>query len=334
MSFSWFGIHWASGASLSVLPIFALLLCCYIYRMYKIRQAIEHIGGKWRSLVIHNFLPFRRNLKILFFGLALFFLQIALLRPQWHEHAKVITQEGRDILIALDISRSMLATDCHPNRLEVAKKKIKQLLAMIDCERVGLILFSGSAYVQCPLTTDYSAFHMFLDHVDVDTISSGSTAMDAALAQALHLFKNAPGRKTKLLVIITDGEDFSSNLAQLKKEAQQQNMHIFTLGVGTPEGAPIPLYDQDGKSIGHQKDAKGKVVISQLNEGILHTLAVDVGGVYVPFTQDISDVSKLVKYITQFEKERFEDKQISQFDDKYHYFLLLSLCCLLAEWIL
>lgn len=334
MNFALFGIRWASITSLWIMPILVVIMLCYLYRQYKVRIVLHRIAGKWQSFIVHHFVLYREYMKAIFFGSALFFLGIALLRPQWHEQEKVIIQEGRDILIALDISRSMLATDCAPNRLAVAKKKIKQLLAMLPCERVGLILFSGSACMQCPLTTDYTAFKMFLDHVDVETISSGSTALDAALRQALQAFGTMREHKNKLLVIFTDGEDFSSNLSQFKKEAQQQSLRIFTIGIGTQEGAPIPLYDEKGNQIGHQKDAKGNVVISQRNEGILHTLATDVGGVYVSCTRDEADIAKLVERIIRFEKERFEDKHVVQFDDKYHYFVLLSLCCLLLEWVI
>ncbi len=334
MSFTLFGVRWASPSYLWIMPLIAAIMFCYLYRQYKIRMVVRRIAGKWQSFVVQNFVLYREYVKAILFGLALLLLAIALLRPQWHEQAKTITQEGRDLLIALDVSRSMLATDCSPNRLALAKKKIKRLLTKLSSERVGLILFSGSACMQCPLTTDYGAFMMFLDQVDVETISSGSTALDAAIGQALQAFSVTPERKNKLLVIFTDGEDFSSNLLPLKQEAQQQGMSIFTMGIGTQEGAPIPLYDDEGNQIGHQKDAKGKVVITQRNEGILHALATDVGGIYVPCTQDGTDITKLVERIMRFEKERFEDKQIAQFDDKYHYFVLASLCCLLLEWII
>ncbi len=331
---SYGGIRWASPSYLWVMPVIIVIILCYLYRQYKIRVAVRAFAGKWYPSIIQNFILSREYVKALLFGIALIFLNGALLRPQWHEQAHTVVQNGRDILIALDISRSMLATDCHPNRLAYARTKIKQLLTKLPSERVGLILFSGSACMQCPLTTDYSAFTMFLDQVDAETISSGSTALDAAIEQALRAFQSAPERKNKLLVIFTDGEDFSTNLSHLKKEAQEQGLRIFTMGAGTHEGAPIPLYDGEGNQIGHQKDAKGKVVISQLNEGILHSLATDVGGTYILCTKDATDVHKLIERIIRFEKERFEDKQIAQFDDKYHYFVLVSLCCLLLEWIL
>ena len=243
-------------------------------------------------------------------------------------------QEGRDLFIALDVSRSMLARDYEPDRLNFAKKKIKRLLHTLDCERVGLLLFSGTAFVQCPLTSDHAAFTMFLDSVDVETISSGTTALDLAIKKVLEAFGQNPDRKNKLLVLYTDGEDFSSNLAGVKRQAHQEGLHIFTMGVGTPEGAPIPLLDEKGKPKGHQLDQKGAVVISRLNEGILHTLAADSGGAYIRLTQDDTDIKALMRQVQQFEKEQLEDKKFATLEEQYPYFLLISLISFALEWLL
>ena len=161
--------------------------------------------------------------------LALF---IAALRPQWGQKEVVIKQEGRDLFIALDVSRSMLATDCTPNRLAVAKQKIKQLVPLLGCERIGLILFSGSAFIQCPLTVDYQAFNMFLDSVDAETISSGTTDLAQPIYKALDAYRQMPNKTTKLLAIFTDGEDFSSNIAHCKQQIWDENLRVFTVGVG------------------------------------------------------------------------------------------------------
>lgn len=328
------GIKWAATFNVWIFILIAGIISCYFYRQYKVRRAIALLAGKWQSFVIENFLPYRQWLQLLFYSVAMICLGLAYLRPQWHKKELKIAQKGRDLLIGLDVSRSMLAQDCTPDRLAVAKKKIKTLLSKLDCERVGLLLFSGSAFVQCPFTTDYSAFYMFLDQVDAETISSGSTALDAAIGKGLELFEQAPDRKTKLMVLLTDGEDFSSNLSSLKERAKKENLHIFTIGAATQQGAPIPLYDHEGKKSGHQKDNKGNVVISKLNEGILRTLSKDAGGHYIALSQDQSDIQQLIKYIERYEKERFEDKQVNQFDDKYHYFLFAALCFFIAAWIL
>jgi len=141
-------------------------------------------------------------------------------------------------------------------------------------------------------------------------------------------------KKNKLLIIFTDGEDFSSDLRAYKQQALAENLHVFTVGVGTTEGAPIPLFDVQGKQIGHQKDAKGNVVISRLNEGVLDTLAHDAGGKYIRLTQDDADLSKLAREIQSFEKEYIEDKTFNRLEDQYPYFLLVSFICFALEWLL
>src|SRR5579872_579326 len=324
-------IKWAAPEYVWLLPVVILAVILVIYRMQLKQRTALLLAGKWSDLVIKNYSPFRNRIKSLLLAVGIICLWISLLRPQWEKREETIAQEGRDLLIGLDISRSMLATDCVPNRLTMAKTKIKRLLNLFECERVGLLLFSGSAFVQCPLTTDYNAFLMYLDHVDAETISSGTTALDRAIAMAIDTYQEVPNKKTKLLVLFTDGEDFSHNLTSCKKKAQEEGLHVFTIGVGTSEGAPIPLYNEAGKQIGHQKDGKGNVVISQLNQAVLQGIAKEVGGSYIQITSDNSDIKILVSQIVCFEKEAFEEKKISQLKDKYHYFLILSFLCFIGE---
>ncbi len=330
----WFGITWGAPHYIWTIILVFLAITFFVYRQHSVRAVIGALGGKWQSLLVRNFHPIKQYCKFLLFTAGVLCIFFALLRPQWSKKELIIQQEGRDILIALDISKSMLAQDCHPNRLEHAKKKIRLLLKQLDSERVGLLLFSGAAFVQCPLTNDYGAFHMFLDHVDVETISSGSTALDAAVQEGIHLFASTPKGKNKILLMCTDGEDFSSHLAAVKKRAEQQGIRIFTMGFGTSQGAPIPLYNEEGNQSGHQKDRHGKVVISQRNDGILNALANDLGGIYVPASTDGNDLEQIIKKIHQIEKARFEDKKINQMEDRYQWFLFMGLLCLLAEWIL
>ncbi len=334
MSGFYFGITWAAPQYMWVGILAAIAIGIYWYRQRCIARVVQALSGKWRSVLIPNFSPTQQQFKILFFTLGMIALVCALLRPQWGRKEEVIKQKGRDILIALDISKSMLTQDCDPNRLECAKKKIRVLLKQLESERVGLLLFSGTAFVQCPLTSDYSAFHMFLDHVDVETISSGSTALDAAVREGIHLFSSSPKKNNKLLLICTDGEDFSSQLAAVKKRAEDEGVRIFTMGFGTFEGAPIPLYDADGNPSGHQKDRFGKVVISRRNDTILQNLASGLGGIYVPAESTNKDVQQIVHKVHQIEKEHFEDKKLHQMEDRYPWCIAVALVALLAEWIL
>jgi len=312
-----------------VIIIVGLLL----YRYKKQRKAHSFLVGKHIQF-LRNVHPKKQLFKCFLMVAAVVFLCIALLRPQWGKTEEEITQTGRDLYIALDISRSMLASDCPPNRLLCAKEKIKQLLKRLSCERVGLILFSGVAFVQCPLTTDYAAFNLYLDAVDAELISSGTTALDQAIRQALTSFSTMPERKSKLLVLFTDGEDFSHNLHDIKKESVEANLSIFTVGVGTVDGAPVPFFDEYGVRKGHQKNNQGGVVISRLNEDILQSLSRDAGGSYIQVTDNNDDIEALVLSVNSFDKEHLGERKISRQEDQYHYFLLVSFFCFVLEWLL
>ncbi len=318
-------IEWLAPLYLWALPLMLVIIALYGYDLFRQRSLVHMIAPqKIRSLVLSNFSPFKKLLKALCGICGVASLWIALARPALHEQVNIVAQEGRDLFIAIDISRSMLAQDRAPNRLTFAKQKIQKLVQQLRVERVGLIVFSGSTFVQCPLTYDYGAFSMYLDQLDVETISSGTTALDQAITCALDAFQAIGERKHKLLVLFTDGEDFSSNLFRVKQRAKEQNMHIFTVGIGTAEGAPIPLYNVRGNQIGHQKDGKGSVVISRLNEGILRNLALDSGGQYVLATDDNTDIVQVVRAVTAFEKEHLHDASYRQMVEYYHYPLVVS----------
>jgi len=333
MTYTFLNITWGSFYNIVWFAFMIIAVAIIIYRYYKQQRAYAILAGK-RSTLLHNVSKVKKTMSVIFLTLGMLFLFIALLRPQWNKSEEAIMQEGRDLYIGLDISRSMLAVDCKPNRLIYAKNKIKHLLKQLSCERVGLILFSGTAFVQCPLTSDYSAFYLYLDAVDAELISFGTTALDQAIAQAISSFSTMPGRKNKLLVLFTDGEDFSQNLSKIKQEATQENLSIFTIGVGTTEGAPVPLFDVHGAQIGHQRDTKGNVVISRLNEGVLSTLSHDAGGQYIRATHTDDDINQFVRAVELREKETVGEKKLSRYEDQYHYFLLVSFICFILEWLL
>ena len=260
---------------------------------------------------------------------------IALLRPQWDMKDQVVEQEGRDILIAIDISRSMLAQDYQPNRLEFAKEKIKKLLYNLSCDRVGLMLFSGTTLMQCPLTTDYSTFFMFLDQLDADTISSSTTALDNAVIKAIDVFQSMPERKTKIFCLFTDGEDFSDNLGRVKERAAKENVSIFTIGIGSEHGAPIPVINRNtGVQVGLEKEKDGSIVMSRLHESVLKELSEKSGGHYIRAVESESDIKELISYVETFEMDRLEDRKVNRLEEQYPYFVGISFISLLLEWIL
>jgi len=326
-------IHWAHLNNIGYFGLFALVLFLLIIR-YKKQKKARQLLTAHHNQFLRNTSPVKQKTKIILMMAGFLFLCLALLRPQWNKEEETITQEGRDLYIALDISRSMLAMDCAGNRLAFAKEKIKQLIQKLSCERIGLILFSGSAFVQCPLTSDYAAFNLYLDAVDVELISSGTTSLDQAIQQALTSFAATASRKSKLLALFTDGEDFSHNLESIKQEAADAQLSIFTIGIGTPQGAPIPLLDQKGSIIGHQKDSNGRIVISRLDEDTLQSLSTIAGGRYIRATDGDNDITTLAKTIELFEKEHVGERTVSRYEDQYHYFLLLSFICFALEWLL
>lgn len=329
------GIHWAGLDRLMYLPLLIVFIIFIFRNYFRIRAAanllVHPVTG---SAVFKNFSLIKQGIKVFLLSLGACLIFLALLQPQWGTKEQQVVQEGRDLLILLDISRSMLAQDLKPSRLDFAKLKIRELIKQLPFERVGLILFSGSAFLQCPLTGDQAAFLMFLNHVDTETISSGTTAVDTAFLKAIEVFETSPGRKNKLVLLITDGEDFSLHLNVVKRKAAEYNLKLFAWGVGTSQGAPIPRLDIAGKQIGHEVDASGNIVLSSLNEKLLKEMCSQLNGHYLKASYDDTDLNQLARIIQSFEKESFADKKISMYQDQYPWLLGAAWVALALEWIL
>ena len=200
-----------------------------LYKYYRIKRVLAQlVSPVWHSLLIQHGSMLKKSFKTFLFYFGILGLLLAVLRPSWDKKEESVMQEGRDVLIAIDISRSMLAADQKPNRLQLVKEKIKKLLSNLSCERVGLVLFSGASLMQCPLTKDYHAFFMFLDQMSIESISSGSTALDQPIETALKVFKDVSNSATKLLVLFTDGEDFAGNVKALQPKIVEEHLCIVT----------------------------------------------------------------------------------------------------------
>ncbi len=330
-----FGIHFGGSGRLILFPLFLILIGLAIRNYRRISRTFTQLAHrKLRSIIFPHFSRTKQLLKTCCLSISLLLLFIALMQPQWGKKEQVVIQEGRDLLILLDVSRSMLAQDMRPNRLEFAKLKIRSLLDKLTVERLGLILFSGSAFVQCPLTGDRAAFLMFLENVDAEAISSGTTSIGSALNRAVDVFAHAPERKNKLILLITDGEDFSLNMNEAKQRAVQDQITLFALGVGTPQGAPIPILDSMGKQVGHETDAQGNIQLSALNETMLKNICQTLKGTYFKAHYQDDDLDSLVTLIKKFEKEQFTDKKLSLYEDHYPWFLGIAAALLALEWIL
>ncbi len=313
--------------------ILAGVLIVLIWWKYLSRNKVARILNKHGKL-LRYFSSTGNIIKAFLASIGVLFLFIALLHPKWGTIDEMVEQQGRDLFIAIDISRSMLTQDVKPDRLTCAKNALKQLIKKLETDRIGLMLFSEKARVYCPLTQDKELVELFLDQLNHTNVGSGTTMLDQPIQLAIDQCNRVPDRKSKLLILVTDGEDFSSSLELLKGKAKELGLTILVIGIGTQEGAPIPLYDEHGKRTGYVKDKKQQVVISQLHEDALRSLALSTGGAVVFLRDDQGQVGDILRKIEQFEKERQGTQHMSSLQEQYPWFLLVSFLCFLIEWLL
>lgn len=272
----------------------------------------------------------RQVWKVALILLSLAFLNLALARPQIGTKLEEVKREGIDLLIAVDVSLSMLAKDVPPSRLEKAKHEIGSLLRKLRGDRVGIIAFAGDAFLQCPLTLDYGAAQLFLDTLEPGIIPDPGTNINRALELAFKSF-NSTERKYKVLVLITDGENHGDDLGPLIDEAERQGIVIYTVGLGSPEGVPIPEYDEAGRQIGFKKDRQGNVVTTKLDEVTLEKMALQTGGKYYRASGAEQELDRIYDEVGKMEKKELGSVKFTQFEDRYQYFLAIAVLLLLLE---
>jgi Ca-activated chloride channel family protein len=287
--------------------------------------------------LINNIAPtastIMRILKCIVISAAVVLALIALARPQWGFVWEETKRSGIDMLIAIDVSKSMLATDVKPNRLERSKFAVKDLVKKLNGDRIGLIAFAGASFLQCPLTIDYNGFLLALDDLGIGTIPRGGTSITSAIRESMDIFKG-PDKKYKILVIITDGDDLEGDALKAAKEASDLGIKIYCVGVGSPEGDIIPVINDKGER-GYVADRSGQVVKSVLNEDLLKKIAISTGGNYVHATQaEFGLVLLYDKSISKLEKRDIEAKMRKHFQERFQYFLAFAVLLLLLEPIL
>ncbi|NQY74525.1 MAG: VWA domain-containing protein [Candidatus Margulisbacteria bacterium] len=275
----------------------------------------------------------RRFWKCVLLLAAIFWIVLVLLRPQFGTREETVTREGQDILIALDTSLSMNSEDLSPSRFERAKREIATLIDNLKGDRLGLIAFSGKSYVQCPLTLDYSAVKLFLNDMSVGMIPTPGTNMENAIRTAIKSF-NTREKKFKVLIIFTDGENLQGNLDKLAQDAKREGVAIYSVGLGSEDGEPIPIRDDEGILLGYKKDKEGTVVISKLNSDLLKQFAQKSNGYYYQARNTNFVSEDLYRDISLLEKKQLEEKMHQRYQDKYQPFLLIALFFLLIECII
>ncbi|MDX1495719.1 MAG: VWA domain-containing protein, partial [Longimicrobiales bacterium] len=261
---------------------------------------------------------------------ALGLLCVALARPQFGTRVETVRSTGQDIVVALDLSRSMLAEDVAPNRLERAKLAVLRLLRQLDGDRIGLVAFAADAFVQSPLTIDYGAAAMFLDAMEPDLMRVQGTDLGQALRVSLDALDEG-ARDARVIVLVTDGEDHEDAFAEELQRAIQSGVQVYLVGVGATDGVPIPLYDGQGRRTGFLRDDDGNVVTTRLAEETFQRFVREAGATYVRAGAGGTAFDELVDEIARGEGEEVDSMQVTQFEEQYQIFLALALLLLVAD---
>ncbi len=255
-------------------------------------------------------------------------LVVAMADPQTGSRLEKVKRKGIDLMICLDVSNSMLAQDIKPNRLERAKQSIIRLVDNLEGDRLGIIVFAGKAYTQLPITTDYAAAKMFTGSINTGIVATQGTAIGEAIELAANSFGES--KHNKAIVVITDGEDHEGSVLEQADAAVKKNITLYTIGMGLPEGTPIPVFSGDVQT-GYRKDRDGQTVMSKLDETLLQQVASVGKGMYVRATTSETGLSKIFDDISKIEKSEIEEKQFSDYEDRFQYFVALALILLIAD---
>ncbi len=284
------------------------------------------------SRLMPDYSNVRPILKLILWNIAMIILTIAMANPQIGTKLVKAKQKGIDMMICLDVSNSMLAEDVKPNRLENAKLAIRKLVEQLQGDRIGIIVFAGKAYIQLPNTSDYAAAEMFINNINTRLIPTQGTA----LAQAISMAKASLQSETrsKAIILITDGEDHEGDVLTEAEKAAAEGIRIYTIGIGTPEGSPIPIVNEKGEITGYKKDAQGNTIITRLDEITLQKVASTGQGIYIRAQNTNQALRKIFEEINKLEKTEFDTQLFSEYESWYPYFLWIAFVLLVLEMLI
>ncbi|MHA7055588.1 VWA domain-containing protein [Aquimarina sp. M1] len=272
---------------------------------------------------------FKSILKVIVISLALACFIIALVNPKVGTKLETVKREGVDVVFAIDVSKSMLAEDIAPNRLEKSKQLVTQIINNLASDRVGIIAYAASAFPQLPITTDYGSAKMFLQSMNTDMLSSQGTAINEAIELAKTYYDDEE-QTNRVLFIISDGEDHEGNIESMAEAASEEGIRIFTIGVGTTKGGPIPI-KRNGIVQSYKKNSQGETVITKLNTTILQEIANQANGTYIDGTSTNVVVENVTELLQGMDKKEFEAKQFADFKDQFQWFLGAGLLLLFLD---
>ncbi len=324
-------IHFASVEYLLLIFLIPFFFLFYALHRRERRKQMEKLGN---MAMLERLMPYRSKAKgwvrITLFSIAWFFFAIGLSRPQIGARLKETNRQGAEIMIALDVSNSMLAEDYSPNRLERAKLAISRLVDKLHGDRIGLIVFAGQSFVQLPITTDYVSAKIFLNTIGTESVPVQGTALGEAIYTAMRSFsmEGQMGENNKAIILITDGENHEDDPVTAATAASQEGIRVFCIGVGSPEGKPIPM---NGELL---KDKEGNIVVTKLDEEILQEVAIAGNGAYVKAGNTEFGLNPILEKLEELQKEEFKSQVFEDFEEQYMYFFGIALFFFLLEFMI
>ncbi|WP_298762648.1 VWA domain-containing protein [uncultured Polaribacter sp.] len=312
---------------LTIIP--AMIVVFLLVFWWKKRTQKKFSDAELLKKLAPNASTFKNSLKFVFLLLGIAFLVIGLTNPKMGTKLKTVKREGVDVVFALDVSKSMLAEDIAPNRLEKSKQIIAKIINRLGSDRVGIIVYAGNSYPLLPITTDHGAANMFLQNASPDMVSSQGTDINGALELA-KTFYNNDEQTNRFLIIISDGEDHQEETKQVAQNLANDGVKIYTIGVGTERGGPIPMR-LNGAMIGYKKDNKGETVITKRKPEVLQDIADAADGNYIDGNVTENPVKEIADIIANAEKNEFETKQFSDYKDQFQWFIAIGLLFLLID---
>jgi Ca-activated chloride channel family protein len=311
-----------------------LLLALLLFYLSKRKQAALHRLGApqliARLSATVNWSGRRWQVRLWFVALAL--VIVALARPRWGAQVEVVERRGVEIMVALDVSQSMLAEDLKPNRLARAKLEISELMDRLEGNEIGLVVFAGAAYIQFPLTADFSTARFFLEAAHPGMISRTSTNLADALKMTMSGF-NEERASQKVIILLTDGEatEFGDEVTAVAQEAANEGIVVYAIGFGSPEGEPIPEYDELGTLTGYKKDRQGETVLTRLDETTLQEIALATNGRYFRASADGREVGFVSDAISELQKDELESRFETRGIERFQWFLGLAVLALIIS---
>ncbi|HPR18730.1 MAG TPA: VWA domain-containing protein [Candidatus Cloacimonadota bacterium] len=314
---------------LLLIPVFFVFIGLADHRRKK--NFKKFADARFYDFYMQEFSSFHWGLKNVLFVLAIALMIIAIARPRWNKEVQIMKKEGIDIVVCIDVSKSMDAQDIQPSRIERAKDQISLFIDQLKGDRIAIVAFAGRSFVQCPLTDDYAAAKLFLNLLDTETVPSYGTDIGGAISEAMKLFGEE--EKHKVIVLVSDGEDLEENALKIAESATKQNAIIYTLGIGSPEGSTIPLQDENGNSV-YAKDDAGNIVFTKLDVNTLTQIAKIGNGRFFPITPQQSEIFEIMKNINEIEKKKFDSKEFVRYKEQYKYFVIAALVLLILESVI